>query len=263
MTEREENDLERLLRLAADEPAHRPEFYQRLLESTVYVLGTANGGEGQTTLEAGSQVNLTQWEKQDGTSAIPFFSSLEVLRQGIEEEQSYLALTARSLFEMTEGATLYLNPRLPYGKEFVPEEVRGLLKEGVGSAPEQRTVEQDTEVLLGQPAEYPAAMVDSLTQLLAKHGNVKRAFLTLMHDRSVSEHPSLVVGIEAEGDIEPVMRECGQVIGDTVSKGKAVDLYRIAENDEGLSRYFVEQVEPFYQRRWGSRLRNFFKGGNA
>ncbi|ERS13029.1 hypothetical protein [Alloalcanivorax xenomutans] len=44
---------------------------------------------------------------------------------------------------------------------------------------------------------------------------------------------------------------------------KAVDLYRIAENDERLSRYFVEQVEPFYQRRRGSRPRIFFKAGNA
>ena len=42
----QENPLEQILRLAADEPAHRPEFCRVLLNATVYVLGTAGEGEG-------------------------------------------------------------------------------------------------------------------------------------------------------------------------------------------------------------------------
>ena len=39
------NELEDLLEKAATEPAHRPAFFRTLLESTVWVPGTAAQGE--------------------------------------------------------------------------------------------------------------------------------------------------------------------------------------------------------------------------
>jgi hypothetical protein len=141
---------------------------------------------------------------------------------------------ARSLFEITLGAPLFLNPKSPYGKEFLPEEVRHLLSDGVGQKPAQRTVEKDTNVLLGQPLQYPSRMIHSLTQLLAKHRNVKRAFLALMHDPSVDQKPHLIIGIEVDGDFERVMREAGNVAGDTAPDGEPVDLYRVTEGGRAL-----------------------------
>src|SRR5262245_3834646 len=175
MEVRQENPLERILRLAADEPAHRPEFFQVLLNSTVYVLSSPGAGEGTANLEAGSKIEIQHWKKRDGTPVIPFFSSLEVLQGTIKTRQSYLALPAKSLFEMTLGTTLVFNPNSPYAKEFIPEEVQHLLSDGVGRRPTQRISQKETKVLLGQPAKYPAKMVDSLTQLFAKHSNVGRA----------------------------------------------------------------------------------------
>lgn len=246
----EENKLEELLRLAAAEPAHRPQFYEVLLSSQIFVLGTtgAPGTDGEVNLEAGSKIQIQHWKKADGSPVIPFFSSLEVLQKSINSEESYLALPARSLFEMTQGATLFLNPKSDYRKEFVPEEVAHLLSIGISQALSQRMVEKKTKVRLGQPSNYPSKMVDSLTQLLAKHGNVKKAYLALMHDTSVDEKPTLIVGIEADGDIEKVMREAGYVASDTSPKGEPVDLYRIDENDSGLSQYFINQTKPFYEK---------------
>jgi hypothetical protein len=260
-----ENKLEEILRLAADEPAHRPQFCEVLLSSQVFLLGTTGvpGTDGEVNLEAGSKIQIQHWEKADGSPVIPFFSSLEVLQKSINSEESYLALPVRSLFEMTQGATLFLNPKSDYGKEFVPEEVAHLLSIGISQAPSQRVVEKETKVLLGQPSNYPSKMVDSLTQLLAKHSNVKRAYLALMHDASVDEKPHLIVGIEADGDIERVMREAGNVAGDTAPEGEPVDLYRVNENDSGLSQYFINQTKPFYEKKWGSKLKSWFGVGKA
>jgi len=256
----EENKLEEILKLAAGEPAHRPQFCEVLLNSKVFLLGTAggSGADGEMNLEAGSKIQLQHWEKADGSPVIPFFSSLEVLQESIDSEESYLALPALSLFEMTQGATLFLNPKSDYGKEFIPEEIAHLLSIGITQAPSQRVVEKETNVLLGQPSSYPSEMVDSLTQLLAKHSNVKKAYLALMHDTSVDEKPHLIVGIEADGDIEKVMREAGSVAGDTVPKGEPVDLYRVKDNESGVSEYLINQTEPFYEKRWGSKLRSWF-----
>ncbi|WP_237048186.1 hypothetical protein [Musicola keenii] len=63
-------------------------------------------------------------------------------------------MPARTLFEITRGATLFLNPKSDCGKEFLPYEVEQLLAGGLSQAPEQRVVEKDAHVLLGQPAHY-------------------------------------------------------------------------------------------------------------
>ncbi|UVM01795.1 enhanced serine sensitivity protein SseB C-terminal domain-containing protein [Pseudomonas atacamensis] len=257
----QENPLETSLRLAADEPAHRPEFYRTLLDSTVYILGTAGAARGHVNLEAGSNISIAHWQKPDGTPVIPFFSSLPTLQQSIDSDQSYVEIPARSLFEITLGALLFLNPKSPYGKEFLPEEVQRLLSGEIGRPATQRTVEKETNVLLGQPSDYPSTMVHSLSQLLAKHANVKRAFLALMHDASVDEKPHLIVGIEADGDIEQVMREAGNVAGDTAPDGGPVDFCRVLTGQAGLSDYFLKETKPFYERKSPSKLRSFFGFG--
>lgn len=140
MNNHQENALEQSLRLAADEPAHRPDFFKTLLDSTVYVLGTAGTGKGHVTLEAGSNISIANWHKADGSPVIPFFSSLKILQGSIDSEESYVEIPARSLFEITRGAPLFLNPKSPYGKEFLPEEVRHLLSDGIGQKPAQRCI---------------------------------------------------------------------------------------------------------------------------
>jgi SseB protein C-terminal domain/SseB protein N-terminal domain len=244
-----ENALELALMLAATEPAHRPEFYRLLLESTVYVPGSSDQiDEGQVTLKAGAKVALTNWLKPDGSHVIPFFSSLAALQRAIESDEHYIALPAKTFFEMTRGSELILNPRSEYGKEFTPWEVEALLAEGVNRLPTQRVVKKDTEVLLGQPSNYPAVMVASLATLLARHSNVKAAYLALMFDSTVDEKPHLIVGIEGEGDFENVLREVGSVAGDLAPEGEPVDLIRVVRGEAGVGKYFIEAVKPFYKR---------------
>jgi hypothetical protein len=260
-----ENKLEELLRIAADEPAHRPEFCSVLLQSTIFVLGDT--GERPTehseaNLAAGSNIRIQNWERPDGSPVIPFFSSLEVLSKSLDSENSYIELPVRSLFEMTMGATLFLNPKSDHGKEFFPQEVEQLLNNGISQIPSQRVVEKETKVLLGQPSNYPTKMVDSLTQLLVKHKEVEKAYIALMHDRSVDEKPHLIVGLEGRGDLERAMREAGNVAGDTAPEGEAVDLLIVKPEEVGVCQYLIS-TSPFYERTWGKKLRSFFGVGKA
>ena len=247
----EDNILEIALELAASEPAHRPEFYRLLLESTIFIIGASGqlteGDEGLITLKANTQIQVVNWVRPDGSSVIPFFSSLRALQLAITSDEKYLALPARTFFKITRGAELILNPRSEFGKEFKPAEVEALLTEGVNQVATPLVAERATEVLLGQPADYPTAMVASLTTLLAKHRNVKAAYLALMHDTSRDEKPHLIVGIEADGDFESVIRDAGTVAADTAPAGEPVDLMRITREESGIGQYFLEKVKPFYE----------------
>jgi hypothetical protein len=256
--------LAELLRLAADEPANRPEFYRALLESMVFVIGHASGqGAGKTLLEAGATLSLQHWQRSDGGKVIPFFTSELALQRAIDREVGFLALPARALFEMTCGTALVLNPRSDYGKEFLPSEIDSLLKTGLPTEPDRRVVKTATKVLLGQPKDYPAALVASLTRLLAKHANVKAAYLGLMHDPTVDSKPHLVIGIEADGDPGRAIEEAGAVAGELARRGEPVDFVAVERGQEGLSRYLLEDTKPFYERTWRARLRSMFGAGRA
>ena len=245
----EENDLERSLRLAAGDPGHRPDFYACLLDSTVYVLGHAgDGGSGSRTVEAGDTVSIQSWARPDGSPIVPFFSSMALLRRAIDAESEYLRLPARSLLEITKGQPLVLNPGAPYGKEFTPNEIAALLCDGTAPMPETRVIAKQTEVALGQPADYPNKMVDALSSFFAQRASVRAAYLALMHDRARDEKPNLVVGIAVDDDALPVVREAGTVISATTPQGQPVDMVIVEPGGGEMSEYFLTEVEPFYER---------------
>lgn len=267
----DDQSLESLLKLAATESIHRIAFFRALLEATVLVLvdHSAQGSEdGEMSFTAGNGVNILHWEKQDGESVIPFFTSVEVLQQALDlaedhpidsEKQPFVAMPVRVLFEMTQGAHLFLNPKSEHGKEFWPQEVAMLLENGGLAQPAEMTVDKESQILLGQPEEYPAAMVDALIQLFSQRKPVRRAFLALMHDKSVDEKPNLLVGLEVDGteeEIDQLIQEAGNIASDHAPDDSPVDFCLVSEKERGVSHYLMTHTQAFYQRKWGSWLRN-------
>jgi len=223
------NELETLLEQAATEPAHRPAFFRTLLESTVWVPGTA--AEGEQVVED-SALDLLHWEKDDGTSVIPFFTSLEALQEAVEDEQAFVVMPVRTLFEMTLGQTLFLNAKLPTGKEFTPREI--------------------SHPIVAEP---PAQMIDSLTTLFKTIKPVKRAFLCSIKE-SADEKPVLLIGIEADGDIDEIIQAAGSVATDTLPGDEPIDICQVKKGEKGISHFITEHITPFYERRWGGFLRD-------
>jgi len=250
------NELETLLEQAATEPGHRPAFFRTLMTSTVWVPGTA--AEGQTVVED-SAVDIQHWEKDDGTSVIPFFTSLEALQQAVEDEQAFVVMPVRTLFEMTLGETLFLNAKLPTGKEFTPSEISHLVgKEEGNPLSQQKVIEGGSALLLSEVAEPPAQMVDSLTTLFKTMKTVKRAFLCSIKEEADAQ-PNLLIGIEteADSDIDAIIQSAGSVATDTLPGDEPVDICLVAEGEKGISHFMLAHITPFYERRWGSFLRDF------
>lgn len=250
-----ENVLEEVLQLAVHEPAYRPQFYDVLMRAQVYIIGEmADADGGGRELEAGSRIQIQHLEAPDGSTVVPFFSSIEVLEKSVADDVPYLQISVRALFEITEGENLHLNPMSNCGKAFSVKEVARLLDGGSGMGGTSQRVALDTPVTLGQPANYPYKMVDSLTLLFAQHMAIKKAYLALMHDDFSSYEPRLIVGVEAEGDVDATMRLAAEVAAAAVPDGDSVGMYVLGEDDGGISRYLRSETKPFYERKWGARL---------
>lgn len=135
----EETSLERALRVAAADPSGLADFHRELLGSEIYVIGSAvqeegdgaQGADGAIPAPPEVRVSIQSWLRSDDSPVTPFFSSLPVLQRSITRQMSYLLLPARTLFELTAGAALVLNPKSDCSRELLPHEVATLLAEGV------------------------------------------------------------------------------------------------------------------------------------
>ncbi|WP_168406003.1 enhanced serine sensitivity protein SseB [Erwinia amylovora] len=246
--------LEDVLKLAATEPAHRPEFFALLMAASVIVPGVS-ARHGQP-IDASSPVDLQHWEKEDGTDIIPFFTSVNALEKAVSGEQAYLVMPVRTLFAMTLGETLFLNPKLDSGKEFTPREITHLLGDDGNALSQQTVLEGATSLLMFEVATPPAQMVDSLVQLFAGYKPVRRAYLAQIKE-SADQPANLLIGIEADGDIDAIIQAAGSVATDTLSGDEPIDICQVAEGEKGISHFFTAHITPFYERRWGSFLRDF------
>jgi len=252
-----QNDLERSLMKAATDPSHRPQFHRDLLASDVYFV---NAGDESLdvqdgVLQPGSNIPMQSWQR-DGEEWLPIFSSLPRLQQSLQAEAKYLQLNARSFFEITRGANVILNPDLEYGKEFTATEIDVMLDGSIFRAGQGYTVQQDTQVLLGQPAEYPTALVNALTRLFAQQRTVKAAYLAHLFNPARDECPHTLIGIEVADDWDSIVGDAGMVAKETLLENEIVDFVRVTVGEAGVSRYMLHETKPFYRK---SFLRNLFR----
>ena len=164
-------------------------------------------------------------------------------------------MPVRTLFEMTLGQTLFLNAKLPTGKEFTPREISHLIGDEGNPLSTQEVLEGGETLLLSEVAEPPAQMIDSLTTLFKTIKPVKRAFLCSIKE-SADEKPVLLIGIEADGDIDEIIQATGSVATDTLPGDEPIDICQVKKGEKGISHFITEHITPFYERRWGGFLRD-------
>mgnify|MGYP003111808593 CR=1 FL=1 len=259
MDEFPRNDIEHALQAAASDPAARAEFFEKLLDSRIYVIGYIPNRptNGNIAISAGDTLSLEHWTGENGQSYIPFFTSLEALQSAVDRKVGYLSFKGRELFDSTRGSQLVLNPGDAQCKAFRPDEVERLLDRGSGVADRSQVHEAKPPVEIGEPRDYPVALVEGMTRLLSRHAAVRRAYIALMKDSSSDQPFSLLLGLDLDGEIDLQAIGLGHVTAECAPKDLPVDVLVLADDEDGPSRYFREQAEPFYERSWGQRLKAF------
>lgn len=247
------NQLETLLHKALTEPGWRPEFFRVLLASEVWVPGCAIAQDAENQQ---SILDLQHWEKRDTSQIIPFFSSQQALAQVTDEQQPFIVMPVRALFEMTLGETLFLNARLPQGKEFTPQEIRRLLEGDADPHSEQQIIQGGIPLLLSTLVRPPDFLIEPLINLFQELKTVKRAFICQVKEQQ-QQKPNLLIGIEIQGDVDTIIQATGSVASDALPEDEPVDICQVIDNDPGISHFMITHILPFYQRRWGSFLRDF------
>jgi hypothetical protein len=247
-----QNALEASLVRASGDPAHRPQFYRDLLDADIYLIQPAPAepqDAGERVIAEGASIQIGAMER-DGKHYLPIFSSLPRLQAVLTEPASYLRMGMRAFLEMTAGADLVLNPGAEYGKEIIAAEAAAMLDGSIWQPTETFVAQQPTVVMMGQPAQYPDALVQALSRLFETKPQVERAWLAHYHNPARPEPPHTLIGIELSGDPGQVFGDAGVVASNVAVPDPPVDFVRYAD-DGGLGNY-LKETQPFYVRSGSS-----------
>jgi len=242
-----ENELEKLLINAANDVSARSSFYEKLLRNELIVLTNSNSDSEQGTkiLEEDTTVQFLTFD----SGQIPIFSSTNrIFDKGVVKEQvSYMGIKGQDLFEMTKGANFILNPYSDYGKELTSHEIESLLNGSIFEHSKEVVIEEETQVLIGQPAKYPTELVNALSKYFKNKKSVKAAYVAAIKMDKSESLPHLIIAIDTEGSMSSITNEAGSIAEQYIEKDEIIDFLQIDRNG-GISDYFLNQG-PFYKRK--------------
>lgn len=111
-------------------------------------------------------------------------------------------------------------------------------------------------VLEKEPAELTAA----LSEFFKQHKVVRRAFIVSALEEDEGEALSvLMIALEfTEGaeHIDDIIQAAGTLACDYIADNESIDFCLVNDQEKGVSHFITQHVQPFYQRRLGSFLRD-------
>ena len=248
------NPLEKALFNSASDENQAPKFYDLLMESNIFLLGTVtNKGEGTFHLDENQEFDIHHWEKEDDASPIiPFFTSLQTLQHAIPDDSPYLEIPTAVFFEMTLGVSLVLNPNTDYGLELDADDVSILLNSDIDGVEEEYDFDAETEMSLGKLQAFPQGLCQAMTSVFSNHPEIENAYLASIYVPSEDREPHLLIGIQGKGEIDNLIKKIANSISpdDNDSDYEMFDFYIVTDDDpEGISQFLLEENTSFYQAK--------------
>lgn len=122
------------------------------------------------------------------------------------------------------------------------------------------TVPKGSSLKLSVLEELPQAIVEALTEFFKQHKVVRRGFMVSAVESDDSEEmPILMIALEFTAgaeNIDSIIHEAGTLACEFLADDESIDFCVVNENEQGVSHFITQHIQPFYQRRLGSFLRD-------
>lgn len=222
-----ENDIERLLVRASAEPAARPDFARALMDAQIVLVlvpdgPITSGPDGNAVIPEGTKMTLPSAVRGE-QKLIPFFTARSRAQAWYREDHVAVPERVRDLFARYPGAPFVLNPGSDYGKDFTPGEVARLLAgEFEMAAPQTVTTTAPEQIMLVQPKEIPAALIEALAREFAGLKALRGAWLMLAQ-RSGQSEQSWMLGVDYPGPWLEVRDAISRALVGDILGGRMLD----------------------------------------
>ncbi len=244
-------DLSISLAQAIHNPAHRPQFYHDFYDATVFLVSHSDD-----SLQHSTQIDWHHSQNELPVQQIqihndwyvPVFSSLKNMLAHIEKPVYYLSFPAKELLLILDNMHWYLDYGCPISKPFHADELAAIANGSIQCHAKETIINQDAEVLLGEPTEYPSALAELLLSWLPTQPAIKRAWLAMIFNPSDGLPPHTILAIDGDqhANMALLSHTIGQLIQSKPIPNPPLDILPLG-NNEAIENYFLVDTQPFYQ----------------
>ena len=198
--------------------------------------------DGATTLKADTTINFLCIADANGDNYLPVFTDWPALKQwrDIPDEQTLITTFNDIRTVVSQDADIagfVLNPfshNIPIRQDMIDRINAGL--------PNHWTVDKDTTVLIGLPADDPVALKDAVIEHLASQKNVRAAWLVLMEKDG---ERSFVIVVNCTGGSHATFNGIASVAVPKLRDGEILDMVTA---DSAIGQQVVHDYPAFYER---------------
>lgn len=154
-----------------------------------------------------NRIRFIQFIRPDnGQTVLPFFSDRDQAEMASAGKVGIVAMTGRRLFELTQGATLMLNPNMDR-MALYPPEINALLEGRPLGFFIQETMQENEQIGVCLPSVSTDALVLALRDLYAREPAVRAGYLVEVHrGTNDSDVFLLLTLVVAKGNDERVIQ---------------------------------------------------------
>jgi hypothetical protein len=189
------NELEAALEAGLTDASKMTHLWSVLLRSDLHVVAQHSSPEDPAPA-GGTRLAVFRSGRQEAVMA---FSSAELARLSMTEPAPVAQSAAAHLMDHLGEVTLILNPSGPYGKEFLPAEVRAARAGVTNLGGNAIHVADHTPVIFGELASEPLDLIDSVCTACRHEPSIRAVYLCGVCVPGAGDTaPYPLVGIDAE-----------------------------------------------------------------
>ena len=213
------NEIERLLIDAATNADARMVFQRALLEAELYA-ATPDAPEvvGERTVSSGENISLLNVQSPDGIPVAAIFTAQERIVEVFGMGTGFVAIRGEELLSIVAGQGAWLNPGFSYSVHWTADQLSALL-----GKPVPRTLQRDTQIMLGAPADPPTSLIAQLRSSLARDSRIAEAWLALAHWPE-EEKSSWYLDIRTNLDADEVRNLLAETFRNADYAGRPLDM---------------------------------------
>lgn len=243
-----ENDLERALVRAAQDPAARVPFLKTLLDAELsFALIDASKQKGGS----GAGYEIPEVEA-DGVGFVPIFTADSRVEAMFGKDRMMIVRqTFRQIIEQVDDSGFVLNPGSDFGRELTEADVKAMLAGDFEKAAESDEAGGEGEeaplpAAIGRPSPAPTHLTGPLAKMFATIPGVRAAHIgqALFPDSHGAKR--LVIGIAADGDLDMIFDRMGEVLDEVAKPSDVIDFVPVPGSP--LDGYFERDANPFYRK---------------
>ena len=239
-----ENDLERDLVRAAEEPSARAPFLKTLLDAELSFALIDGGKDGYQVPEL----------EEGGEVFVPIFTSDKRVQPAFGDEKMFVVRqTLRQILEQVNGVNFVLNPGSDNGRELSVADIEAMLAGDFETAALSDDGPEDEDgdhfglpSAVGKPTPTPTHLITPLVRMFGAMREVKSAHIAQAIFPDPDGSKRLVIGIETDGDLDFVLDRVTQLLDRVAKPSDVIDFVPIPGSP--LDGYFQRDVNPFYRK---------------